>query len=107
MISVRAADFAWAPAPRRPKPPLAALPLMPAERKALERFAALETGSDHDAYLAACKAACRAGPAAFNILCDVALRRLPPRSPSGIDLLQDAAHELTEFFAALDRQLAA
>jgi hypothetical protein len=91
-----------------PKPLPKALPLMPLERRALERFAELEAGTDHDAYLAACKAACLAGPQAYNVLCGVALRGLPPRTHKWTESLQAAAHELVTYFARLDGvQLAA
>lgn len=71
---------------------------MPAERRAIERFVALEGGVDHDGYLAACEAACLAGADAFNTLCDVALRRAPLRTPRGAELLQAASDRLVRHF---------
>ena len=102
MISVRAQQRCVHRERRLALPLAAALPIMPAERRALERFILLEAGGDHDAYLAVCKAACRAGPDAFNILCDVTLRGLPVKNCRGAELLQAAAHELVGYFAALD-----
>lgn len=102
MISVRAADAARL-AYRRVPAPLGPLPVMAAERAAIERFVALEAGSDHEAYLAACKAVCVVGPLAYNALCDVALRRVPARTTRGIERLHEAADALVRFFAVIDR----